>query len=126
MIKRIFNLNGDNTGYISDATIHNGVAYLAGQMSIDPVTTALKPGTMNEEASLALDNLLNVVKGLGASIEDVLFVNVYITDMKELPEFNQVYTGIFKENPPARAGLCVKELYGGLKVEVTAIVAVDK
>ncbi|ATW28923.1 hypothetical protein DCMF_26400 [Candidatus Formimonas warabiya] len=95
-------------------------------MSIDPVTDELKPGTMKEEATLALDNLLKVVKGLGAAIEDVLFVNVYITDMKEFPEFNQVYTGIFKENPPARATLCVKELYGGLKIEITAIVAVDK
>lgn len=126
MRKRIFNLKEDPAAYISDATIHHSTAYIAGRMSIDPETNELKPGTMKEEAALTLDNLLQVVKGLGAELEDILFVNAYITDTKEYPEFNQVYIDFFGENPPARATLCVKELFGGLKVEVTAIVAVNE
>ena len=126
MRKRIFNLKEDPAAYISDATIHHGTAYIAGRMSIDPETGELKPGTMKEETALTLDNLLQVIKGLGAEREDILFINAYITDTKEYSEFNQVYIDFFGKNPPARATLCVKELFGGLKVEITAIAAVNE
>lgn len=124
MRKKIFNLNGDNNGYISDATIHKGVAYLAGQMSIDPVTGKSIHGNMAEQTTVALNNLKAVINGIGATLDDVLFINIYITDEDLFLEMNEVYAEVFKDNPPARATLAMQELYDHLLVEFTAVVAI--
>ncbi len=124
MRKQIFNLGEKAAAYYSDATVHNGVAYISGQMSLDLATDQPVHGDIGQQTRLALTNLMNVVKGLGAAAEDVLFVNIYLVEEADFDGFNRVYNEFFSVNPPARVTVTVKDLYGGLKIEMTAIVAV--
>lgn len=110
-------------GHFVHATQHHGVAYIGGQMSLDPLTGEIVHGTVAEQTDLALSSLKNLVEGMGAAMEDVLMVNIYLSSMAIFEEMNGVYRRYFPENPPARAAVAVKELYDHLDVELTAVVA---
>ena len=109
----------------SQAVIFNGTAYISGQMSIDSETGEAIHGTVAEQTKNAMDNLKSVVeKDLQSGMENVLMVNVYISGTEIFPEVDRVYRTYFKQAPPARVTVAVKELYDKLHVEISAVVAV--
>lgn len=126
MKKQVFNLSGKSNGSYSDAVAYQGLGFISGQMSIDAVTGVSLPGPIEEEAKRAIENLLNVAKGLGAAAEDVLFVNVYLSHEADFDGFDAVYQSYFQDNLPGRVTVTVKELYDNLRIEITAVVALGQ
>ena len=107
-------------GPYSQAIIHNGIIYVAGQGAVDPQTNEIKPGTVEEEAGLALENLRIILEEAGSSLDKVLTITVYLLEIEEYARFNDVYKKYFKENRPARTCIQAGKLPFGTRVEITA------
>ena len=107
-------------GPYSQAIIHNGIIYVAGQGAVDPQTNEIKLGTIEEEAALALENLRIILEEAASSLDKVLTVTVYLLEIEEYARFNDVYKKYFKENRPARTCIQAGNLPFGTRVEITA------
>jgi 2-iminobutanoate/2-iminopropanoate deaminase len=107
-------------GPYSQAIIHNGIIYVAGQGAVIRQTNEIKLGTIEEEAGLALENLRIILEEAGSSLDKVLTVTVYLLEIAEYARFNEVYIKYFKENRPARTCIQAGNLPFGTRVEITA------
>ena len=99
--------------------------FVSGQVGVDP-TTKTAPKGVPEQTSQALTNLAAILQTAGLSMQDVVKTTIYITDMGDFAEINDVYSGRFAPPRPARATVGVRELprVGGkvpILVEIEAI-----
>lgn len=121
-----FNAPGLNppAGHYSHAVVHNGVAYLAGQLPHAPGKPPGNPGSIAEQTAQVLANIEQALQACGSSRNKVLRCTVYVADISHWPEVNRVWADFFGSHKPARAVVPVKELHYGyaLEVEVTAAV----
>lgn len=111
-------------GPYAQAVVHGGVAYLAGQVALDPRSGEVVGGAIEEQAERVLANLEAVLAAAGSSWGRVLRVGVYLADMADFPRFNAVYERFLGGARPARSTVQVAALPLGLLVEVDAIAAV--
>ncbi len=107
-------------GPYSQAIIDGGLVYVSGQIPVDPATGKV-PEAIADQARQALTNLKNVIEASGSSMDDVIKVTVYITDMAAFPEVNAVYAEFFSEPYPARSCIGSSALPKGVKIEIDAI-----
>jgi len=108
-------------GPYSQAILVGNTLYLAGQIAIDPATNQVRPGTIEEETKLVLDNLKAVVEAAGMTMANIVSTTVFMADLNEFPRMNAVYATYFPTNPPARATVQVARLPPDVKVEIAAI-----
>ena len=109
----------------SKAVKANGFLFLSGNVAVDPLTGARGEGGIKEQTRLVLDNLKNLVEDCGASFEDVVKVNVYLTNMDDFSSMNEVYKEFFPDNAPTRTTVGVKELSNAaFIVEIDLIAAI--
>ena len=111
-------------GPYSQAVIHNGIAYLSGQIPLDPSTGQMVDGDIAVQTERVLENLRAVLEACGSSFGQVLKTTVFLKDMGEFPRMNEVYARYFTENPPARATVEAARLPRDVRVELEAIAAV--
>jgi reactive intermediate/imine deaminase len=104
---------------ISQATKAAGFVYTQGFLGRD--VEGRIPPTMGEQARNALTSLKLVLEAAGGTLKDVLFVQVFVADLKEMPEFNEVFKEFFAVEPPSRIGVQAAVLSAGAKVELTAV-----
>jgi 2-iminobutanoate/2-iminopropanoate deaminase len=112
-------------GPYSQAVVYNGVAYLSGQIGLDPASGQLVPGGIVEQTQRVLENLKAVLEACGSSFEQVLKTTVYLKDMGEFTAMNQVYGRYFPHDSPARATVEVARLPRDVRVEIDCIAAVE-
>ena len=125
MSKTISTVNAPNAiGPYSQALIHNGVAYLSGQIPIDPATNQLVEGDITVQTERVLQNLKAVLEACGASLDTVLKTTVFLKDMGDFPKMNEVYGRYFASNRPARSTVQAARLPRDVSVEIDAIAAV--
>ena len=108
-------------GPYSQGVLAGDTLYLAGQIAIDPATNEARPGTIEEETALVLENLQAVLMAAGMSLADVVSTTVFMADLDEFAQMNEVYATYFTSNPPARATVQVARLPRDMKVEIAAI-----
>lgn len=113
-------------GHYSQATVHNGVVYVAGQLPIHAETGEKNRGPVEDQARLVLDNLKAILEAAGSDMKHLLKVTVYISDIELWGRFNAVYTEALGDHKPARAVVPTRDLHYGFLVEVDAIAAVKK
>jgi 2-iminobutanoate/2-iminopropanoate deaminase len=111
-------------GHYSQGIIHNDIVYVSGQLSIDPSSRLPVQGTVEEQLTQALNNMLAVLIEAGSEKEKVLKCTVFISDIALWPRVNEVYADFFGNHKPARSVVPVNTLHHGLIVEVEAIAAV--
>lgn len=112
-------------GPYSQATIHNGVLYVSGQIALNPENGELLQGEIEAETHQVLTNLKGIVEAAGATMDDVLKCSVFVKDMNHFARINAVYSTYFTgENPPARELVEVSNLPRFVNIEISAIVAV--
>ena len=107
------------TAPYSSVVVDGELVYTAGQVAFDE-EGKLVPGGIEEQAQRALDNLAACLRAAGASLEDVLKVNVYLADLADFPGLNAVYSEFFPQPYPARTTVGVT-LPAGLLVEIEAV-----
>ena len=125
-IKKILTPNAPKPGgHYSQATVHNGLVYVAGQLSIDPRTGERKLGSIEEQTEQALRNVGEILKAAGSDLSRVLKMTVYVADIELWGAVNEVYARVLGEHRPARAVIPTKELHYGFLVEIEAIAATN-
>ncbi|MGD9125357.1 MAG: Rid family detoxifying hydrolase, partial [Desulfarculaceae bacterium] len=110
-------------GPYSQAVIHGGLIFLAGQGAVDPASNEIKIGTVEDEARLALENVRIILEEAGSSLDNILKVTVYLLDMDEFSRFNQVYREFFSGDLPARTCIQAAKLPFETRVEIDVIAA---
>jgi 2-iminobutanoate/2-iminopropanoate deaminase len=95
--------------------------FISGQGPMEMKTGKFVNATLAQEARLTLDNLKNILEDVGSSLQAVLKVTVYLDDMDNFAEFNQIYAEYFPKDPPARTCIQAARLPGGIKVEIDVI-----
>lgn len=95
--------------------------YLSGQTPIDPATGRLVTGGVTEQTEQVFANLEAVVTDAGLSMDDVIKVNVFLTDMADFAEMNAVYSERFSAPYPARSTVAVAGLPLGARVEIELV-----
>jgi 2-iminobutanoate/2-iminopropanoate deaminase len=113
-------------GHYSQAIVHGGVVYVAGQLPIDPRTGEKRTGSIEEQAEQALRNVAAVLRAAGSGLDQVLKVTVYVSDISLWDRVNAVYARVFGDHRPARAVVPTRELHYGFQVEIEAIAAVGE
>ncbi len=100
--------------------IHYGnLLFVSGQGPLDPVRNEPDTGTFESEVHLTIQNLRRVVNAANADLSDALKVTVYLTDLANIPKFNEIYSQYFPEPRPART--LVQAGLRGIQVEIDAI-----
>ena len=107
-------------GPYSQAIVHNGMAYLSGQIPLDPATGQLVEAGIAAQTTRVLENLKAVLEACGSSLDQVVKTTVYIQDMREFAEMNEVYGTYFSQNPPARSTIQAARLPRDVRVEIDA------
>jgi len=101
--------------------------FVSGQGTYDPDTEEKFLGEFSRQAELAMANLKRCVESAHLTMRDLVKVTVYITDIKQLKTFNEVYPRFFDDQKcmPTRTCVAVSALPGGMDVEVDALALVQ-
>lgn len=122
MTRKAFTAEGAiAVGPYSHAVESGDLVYLSGQTPIDAQTERLVEGDISAQTSQCFKNLFNVLMAAGLSPDDVVKVNVFLTDMGDFAAMNAVYAQQFLEPYPARTTIGVAALPLGAKVEIEMI-----
>ncbi len=111
-------------GTYSQAVKVGDTVYLSGQIPLVPETGALEAGDMRAQIRRVFENLSAVAKAAGGSLQDVVKLNVFLTDLGNFPLVNEVMAQYFREPYPARAAVGVAALPKGVAVEMDAVMVV--
>lgn len=109
----------------STVTKHGDTIYVTGAPPFDPETGEIFKGDIARQAELVLDQLKLCVEAAGSSLESILKVNVYVTNVDMFPTVNEVYRRYFPADPPARIFINVPAWSGGFDIEVDCIAAIE-
>lgn len=107
-------------GTYSQAIRSESTVYLSGQIGLDPGTSQLVEG-IDAQIERVLQNLDAVTRAAGGSLDDLVKLNVYLTDLAHFPKVNEAMARRFKEPFPARAAVGVAALPRGALVEIDGV-----
>jgi reactive intermediate/imine deaminase len=108
-------------GTYSQAVKVGNHVYLSGQIPLDPHTMHLVTGDFKAHIRQVFENLKAVAKAAGGSLADVVKLNIYLCDLKNFPQVNEVMQDYFSDPYPARAVVGVSALPKDAQVEADAI-----
>jgi 2-iminobutanoate/2-iminopropanoate deaminase len=110
-------------GPYSHAVVANGFVFISGQGPVNPETGAM-PDAFADQVRQTLSNVRTILEAAGSSLEDVVKVNAYVTDLTRFAEFNEVYKEFFRHDPPARTTVATALL--GILVEVDCVAQLNE
>jgi 2-iminobutanoate/2-iminopropanoate deaminase len=110
-------------GHYSQAVVHGGLVFVAGQLPHDVAGPGRPPGDAEEQTERALRNVEAILEAAGSGLDRLLSVTVYVTDITLWPRVNAAYARVLGAHRPARAVVPVRELHHGYLVEVQAVAA---
>lgn len=108
-------------GPYSQAIAAGELLFCSGQVALDPATGELGADDVLAQTRRALENLSAVLSAGGASLADVVKTTVFLVNMADFAQMNEVYGEFFSSEPPARSTIAVAALPRGARVEVEAI-----
>ncbi len=108
-------------GPFSPAVRDGDRVYTSGQVAQDPATGKLIAGGVAAQTEQILHNIAVILSAAGKSLGDVVRVNVYLTDMGDFAEMNEVYAKHFAPPYPARTTVAAAALPLGARVEIETI-----
>ena len=110
-------------GPYSQAVEANGTVYVSGQLPIDPATGAFAEGGVKALTRQSLSNVKAILAEAGLGMENVVKTAVFLADMADFAEMNEVYAEFFSAPFPARSAVAVKALPKGARVEIECVAA---
>lgn len=108
-------------GTYSQAVKVGDTVYLSGQIPLNPQTMEMVDGSMEAQIRQVFDNLQAVAHAAGGSLQDIVKLNVFLTDLAHFPLVNEVMAQYFSTPYPARAAIGVASLPKNAAVEMDAI-----
>jgi len=112
-------------GPYSQAVRRGDSVYLSGQIALDPNSGLLVEGDIDAQARRAFDNLKAVCEAAGGSLDDVVRLGLYLTDLGQFATVNAVMADYFEAPYPARSTIGVASLPRGAQFEVDAVMVLD-
>lgn len=112
-------------GPYSQAVKAGNMVFLSGQIPIDTRTGEFVSSDISEQTDQVLRNLSAVLEAAGSSLDSVVKTTVFLADMNDFAEMNEVYAKFFSENEPARATVQAARLPKDARVEIDCIALVD-
>ena len=111
--------------FFSHASVVGNLVFVSGTLGTVGRSIELAPGGIGPETRQTLQNIRTILEGVGAGLEDVAKVSVYVTDMGDFAAMNEAYAEFFPpdEGPPARITLQVAGLALGAAVEIECVAA---
>ncbi len=98
--------------------------FASGQLGLDVTTGKLVAGGIAAETRQVCENLKAVLEAAGSSLDNVVKVTIYMVDLGELMEMNDIFSRYFPVDPPARTTFQCVALVGGARVEIEAVATV--
>ena len=111
-------------GPYSQAVKAGGMVYCSGQIPIDPNTGEFVSNDVTEQTEQVLKNLSEVLIAAGTSLDNVVKTTVFLADMGDFAQMNEVYGRFFSENKPARATVQAARLPKDSRVEIDCIAVI--
>jgi 2-iminobutanoate/2-iminopropanoate deaminase len=111
-------------GHYSQAIVHNGLVFVAGQLPIVPGQQGHTPGTVAQQTEQTLRNVAAILAAAGSGLERVVSMTIYVANIEHWGEVNTVYTRVMGAHKPARAVVPVKDLHYGYALEIQCIAAI--
>ena len=108
-------------GPYSQAVRHGDIVFLSGQIPLDPETMQLVAGDISEQVHRVFRNLRAVCEAAGGSLDGIVKLNVFLTDLGHFATVNAIMQEYFAEPYPARAAVGVSALPLGAEVEMEAV-----
>jgi 2-iminobutanoate/2-iminopropanoate deaminase len=112
--------NTKSAHILSQAIISNGFIFVSGQIHAKPDLTLVN-GSTAEKVTQIMENIRTILSAADATLDDIVKVVIYVTDMSLMPELNEVYPTFFKKPLPVREAVCVKALPLGAEIEISVI-----
>lgn len=112
-------------GTYSQAVKVGNLLLVSGQLPINPDSGELVTGNFKERTRQVLNNLKNIVEAAGTNMNKVVKTNVYLTDLSNFAEVNEVYSEFFPSDPPARAAVQVSKLPLNTDIEIECIAEIE-
>jgi len=110
-------------GHYSTCIEHNSTLYISGQLPVDPVTKQIPDG-IEAQTKLALDKIDLILNEAGSSLEKVIQMRIYISDIALWDKVNEVYTHFFGDHKPVRCVVPVGKLHYGCLIEAECVAGV--
>jgi reactive intermediate/imine deaminase len=110
-------------GTYSQAVRVGNTIWVSGQIPLDPATQSLVVGDIEAQVRRVFENLKAIVLAAGASLDEVVKVTIFLTDLDHFALVNRVMAEFFREPYPARAAVGVASLPRNAQVEAECIVA---
>jgi 2-iminobutanoate/2-iminopropanoate deaminase len=108
-------------GPYSQAVSCSGMLYVSGQIAINPMIQEFVSGSAAAEAKQAMENISAILESAGLSFSDVVKTTIFLMDMGDFAQVNEVYASYFKSDFPARETVQVAGLPKGARVEISVI-----
>ena len=108
-------------GPYSQAVVAQGLAFLSGQIALDPATGQLIDGDVAAQTERVIENLKAVLEASGSSLGRVVKTSVFLKDMNDFAKMNEIYARYFGDNSPARSTVEVARLPRDVRVEIDCI-----
>lgn len=108
-------------GPYSQAITLDSLVFCSGQVALDPATGALVPGGVREQTERVLKNLAAVLEAAGASLQTVVRTTVFLSDMNNFTDMNEIYAKAFGDHRPSRSTIQAARLPKDALVEIDCI-----
>lgn len=110
-------------GPYSQAIATHGLVFMSGQIPLDPKTMEIIDGDFQARARQVFTNMQAVATAAGGTLDNVVKLNIYLTDLGNFATVNEVMAEFFKQPYPARAAIGVASLPKGTDIEAEAVLA---
>ena len=120
MKQAVISSDAPGAPFLSQALIANGTVYVSGQIHNKPDGTLVE-GSVAEKFAQIIQNISTILRAADASLDDIVKVVIYVTDMAQIPELNNVYLTYFSKPFPVREAVCVKALPLSATIEVSVV-----
>lgn len=111
-------------GTYSQAVKVNNTVYLSGQIPLVPDTMEMISASIDEQIEQVFKNLSAVCEEAGGTLQDIVKLNIYLTDLNHFATVNDIMSRYFEQPYPARAAIGINELPRGALVEMDGIMVV--
>lgn len=109
------------SGHYSQALVHNGLVFVAGQLPIDPKDPKRPPGPIEEQTEQALRNVSAILEAAGSGLDRVLQLTIFMADITHWSAVNATVARVLGNHKPARAVVPCGMLNRGYQVEIVTI-----
>ncbi|MFT5777297.1 MAG: 2-iminobutanoate/2-iminopropanoate deaminase [Crocinitomicaceae bacterium] len=122
-LKKVIQIPGAPTpiGAYSQAILSNDTLYVSGQIPMDPITGEIERSSIAAATHLVMKNILALVEEAGMNADNIVKCSIFMKDLGQFAEMNEIYGTYFRSLPPARETVQVAGLPKDVNIEISCI-----